>query len=149
MKRIAILLAALVAAGTSVIAAATSIIPANTVRNAVELQIRAATGLDALLRGPVSVSMFPAPAVVFSDVALHQRAAGETALAAESLTVNLRLMPLLAGRVALAVRVAEACGMTLLAIARGDDFEMFSHPERITASVGARRTAVSSAALSA
>jgi FdhD protein len=34
---------------------------------------------------------------------------------------------------ALAVRVAEACGMTLVAIARGDDFEIFSHPRRIAA----------------
>jgi FdhD protein len=32
---------------------------------------------------------------------------------------------------ALAVRVAEACGMTLVAIARGQDFEIFSHPMRI------------------
>src|SRR5258708_26030038 len=31
---------------------------------------------------------------------------------------------------ALAVRVAEACGMTLVAIARGDDYEIFSHPGR-------------------
>jgi FdhD protein len=35
---------------------------------------------------------------------------------------------------ALAVRVAEACGMTLVAIARGQDFEIFSHPQRIAAS---------------
>lgn len=32
---------------------------------------------------------------------------------------------------ALAVRVAESCGMTLVAIARGQDFEIFSHPRRI------------------
>jgi FdhD protein len=32
---------------------------------------------------------------------------------------------------ALAVRVAEACGMTLAAIARGQDFEIFSHPKRV------------------
>ncbi|MEN3385410.1 MAG: FdhD protein [Hyphomicrobiales bacterium] len=32
---------------------------------------------------------------------------------------------------ALAVRVAEACGMTLVAIARGQDFEIFSHPKRV------------------
>jgi FdhD protein len=31
----------------------------------------------------------------------------------------------------LAVRVAEDCGMTLVAIARGQDFEIFSHPNRI------------------
>jgi AsmA protein len=102
VKRIAILLAALIAVGTSVIAAATSIIPANTIRDAVQIQIRAATGLDPVSQGPVSVSMFPAPAVVFADVALHEAAAGETALAAERLTVNLRLMPLLAGRVDIA-----------------------------------------------
>jgi FdhD protein len=36
---------------------------------------------------------------------------------------------------ALAVRVAEACGMTLVAIARGQDFEIFSHSDRIIASV--------------
>ena len=35
---------------------------------------------------------------------------------------------------ALAVRVAEACGMTLVAIARGQDFEIFSHPTRIVVS---------------
>ena len=32
---------------------------------------------------------------------------------------------------ALAVRVADACGMTLVAIARGEDFEIFTHPHRI------------------
>ena len=35
---------------------------------------------------------------------------------------------------ALAVRVAEACGMTLVAIARGQDFEIFSHRRRIAVS---------------
>jgi FdhD protein len=34
----------------------------------------------------------------------------------------------------LAVRIAEACGITLIAIARGHNFEIFSHPERIAAS---------------
>jgi FdhD protein len=32
---------------------------------------------------------------------------------------------------ALAVRVAKACGITLIAVARGPDFEIFSHPERL------------------
>jgi FdhD protein len=31
-----------------------------------------------------------------------------------------------------AVREAEAAGITLIAIARNDGFEVFSHPERIT-----------------
>ena len=32
---------------------------------------------------------------------------------------------------ALAVRMAEACGMTLIAIARKDGFEIFTHPSRV------------------
>jgi FdhD protein len=33
---------------------------------------------------------------------------------------------------ALAIRTAEACGITLVAVARGADFEIFAHPHRIT-----------------
>jgi AsmA protein len=101
VKRIAILLAVL-AAGTSVIAAATGGIPADTVRGAVENEIRAATGFEPLLRGPVSVSMFPVPTVALSDVVLNEPDGGDVALAAEHLTANLRLVPLLAGRVEIA-----------------------------------------------
>jgi FdhD protein len=32
---------------------------------------------------------------------------------------------------ALAVRMAESCGMTLVAIARKDGFEIFTHPHRV------------------
>jgi AsmA protein len=116
VKRIAILLAALLAAGTSVIAAATSFIPADMIRNAVVSEIRAATGLTPRLRGPVSVSMFPAPVVVFSDVTLSGGEISDEAISnatsgaldagkplmAGSLVVNLRLMPMLARRVEIA-----------------------------------------------
>ena len=34
---------------------------------------------------------------------------------------------------ALAVRTAEAAGITLVAIARADGFEIFTHPDRIAA----------------
>jgi len=102
VKRIAILVAAVLAACTTVIAAATHVIPADTFRDAIESQIRAVTGLDPLLRGPMAVSMFPVPTVQFADVALGEPVAGETALAAQQLTVNLRLMPLLARRIEIA-----------------------------------------------
>jgi FdhD protein len=36
---------------------------------------------------------------------------------------------------ALAVRMAEACGMTLVAIARKDGFEVFTHPQRVKGEV--------------
>jgi FdhD protein len=45
---------------------------------------------------------------------------------------------------ALAVRVAQACGMTLVAIAREQDFEIFSHPKRIAVSAPRRPTVLPS-----
>jgi FdhD protein len=39
---------------------------------------------------------------------------------------------------ALAVRTAEAAGITLIAIARADSFEIFTHPERVVGRVSAR-----------
>jgi len=38
---------------------------------------------------------------------------------------------------ALAVRTADACGITLVAVARGRDFEVFTHPQRIVESEAA------------
>jgi len=119
VKRIALLLAALVAAGTAVIAAATAFVPADMIRDAVVSEIKAATGLTLRLHGPVSVSMFPAPTIVFSDVALaggetsdgaasdgavsdRTLGAPEATLTAGSLTVSLRLMPMLAQRITIA-----------------------------------------------
>ena len=43
------------------------------------------------------------------------------------------LMAAVSAPTALAVRTAEAAGITLAAIARSDGFEIFTHPERISA----------------
>jgi FdhD protein len=51
------------------------------------------------------------------------------------------LMVAVSAPTALAVRTAEAAGITLVAIARGDGFEIFTHPERITADVQATEAA--------
>ena len=40
-------------------------------------------------------------------------------------------MVAVSGPTALAVRMAEAAGITLCAIARADGFEIFTHPQRI------------------
>jgi FdhD protein len=50
------------------------------------------------------------------------------------------LMVAVSAPTALAVRMADAAGITLAAIARADGFEIFTHPERITNSVGATET---------
>jgi FdhD protein len=51
------------------------------------------------------------------------------------------LMVAVSAPTALAVRTAEAAGITLAAIARSDGFEIFAHPERITAEASAAEAA--------
>jgi AsmA protein len=102
VKRIATLAAIAIAAGIVAVAGATLVIPVDAVRSAVTSEIRAVTGLDPVLRGPVSISMFPAGTVTFSDVVLGESATGEPAFAAAELTANLRLTSLLAGRIEIA-----------------------------------------------
>jgi AsmA protein len=72
------------------------------VREAVKSEIRAVTGLDPVLRGPVSVSLFPSGTISFDDVVLGGDRADDTALRAERLTARLRFFPLLAGNIQVA-----------------------------------------------
>jgi FdhD protein len=51
------------------------------------------------------------------------------------------LMVAVSAPTALAVRTAEAAGITLAAIARSDGFEIFTHPERIAADASATEAA--------
>ncbi len=102
VRRLAILIAIVIATAIMAGVAATRVIPLDVVGDAVKTQIRMATGLDPILRGPVSISMFPAATVNFSDVVLDDHAGGGQAFAAEQLTANLRLMPLLAGHIEIA-----------------------------------------------
>jgi len=41
---------------------------------------------------------------------------------------------------ALALRTAEAAGITLIGVARGDGFEIFTHPQRIRVKESAKET---------
>jgi AsmA protein len=67
-------------------------------REAVEAQIRAVTGLDLVVKGSTDISIFPASYVSFHDVGLRGGAASDPALAVDVLTANLRLLPLLLQR---------------------------------------------------
>jgi FdhD protein len=42
---------------------------------------------------------------------------------------------------ALAVKMAEAAGITLIAVARSDGFEIFTHPDRVTSATIVQGTA--------
>jgi FdhD protein len=52
-------------------------------------------------------------------------------------TIGASLMVAVSGPTALAVRMADAAGITLAAIARADGFEVFTHPERIVGGIAA------------
>jgi AsmA protein len=67
-------------------------------REAVEAQIRAVTGLDLVVTGPIDVSVFPGSYVSFHDVGLKGGATIDPALQVDVLTANLRLLPLLLRR---------------------------------------------------
>lgn len=57
------------------------------------------------------------------SVEMVQKAAG----------IGIPLIVAISAPTALAVRTAKSTGITLIAIARGDGFEVFTHPQRITA----------------
>jgi AsmA protein len=67
-------------------------------RQAVEAQIRAVTGLDLVVKGAIDVSVFPGSYVSFHDVGLKGGATSDPALRVDVLTANLRLLPLLLRR---------------------------------------------------
>jgi AsmA protein len=67
-------------------------------REAVEAQIRAVTGLDLVVKGNIDVSVFPGSYVSFHDVGLKGGGSADPALSVDVLTANLRLLPLLLQR---------------------------------------------------
>jgi AsmA protein len=102
LKRVAIAVAAVVAATAVAVVAFSLFIPAAAVRDAVAREIHAVTGLDPVLRGDVSVSLFPSGMVRFHDVVLGDDRTGQPGVVADELTARLRYFPLLAGRVEIA-----------------------------------------------
>ena len=102
LKRLAIAVAAVVAAAFVTLIALSFLIPAASVRDAVKSEIHAVTGLDPMLGNDVSLSLFPSGTVRFRNVLLGDDRTGEPAVAADELTARLRYFPLLAGRIEIA-----------------------------------------------
>jgi AsmA protein len=102
LKRLAIAVAAMVAVAFVTLIALSFLMPAAVVRDAVAKQIQAVTGLDPILRGDVSVSLFPSGTVTFRNVLLGDDRTGEPAVVTDELTARLRYFPLLAGRIEIA-----------------------------------------------
>jgi AsmA protein len=98
MKRLWTPVAALVAVALTAVVATSWLINRDALYQAVEAQIRAVTGLDLVVNGPIDVSVFPGSYVSFHDVGLKGGGSAEPALRVDVLTANLRLLPLLLRR---------------------------------------------------
>ena len=66
---------AAIAVGAGVLTAASFLISADAVREQVMSEIRAVTGLNPILRGEATVSLFPTGSVSFADVVLGDASA--------------------------------------------------------------------------
>src|SRR6266478_3857275 len=98
MKRLGMPIAALVGLALIGLIATSWFVNRDTLRAAVEAQIRAVTGLDLVVNGNIDISVFPASYVSFHDVGLKGGATADPALSVDVLTANLRLLPLLLQR---------------------------------------------------
>ena len=101
-KRLGFAVAALLLAIFGVLGIVSVLVPADQVREAIKAEIRAVTGLDPVLRGNISVSLFPYGKVSFADVMLGDASDGTPPLAADRLTTKLRFFSLLAGKIEVA-----------------------------------------------
>src|ERR1700692_4570494 len=98
IKRLGMPVAALLGLGLIGLIMMSWFLNRDALRQAVEAQIRAVTGLDLVVKGNIDVSVFPASYVSFHDVGLKGPAAADPALSVDVLTANLRLLPLLLRR---------------------------------------------------
>lgn len=98
IKRLGTPIAALLGLALVGLVASSWLINRDALRQAVEAQIRAVTGLELVVNGPIDVSVFPGSYVSFHDVGLKGGAASDPALRVDVLTANLRLPPLILRR---------------------------------------------------
>jgi AsmA protein len=102
LRRLAIAVPAVLAAVLVTLIALSFLIPAAAMRDAVNREIRAVTGLNPVLRGDTAASLFPSSMVTFHNVLLGDDGTGEPAVVVDELTAHLRYFPLLAGRIEIA-----------------------------------------------
>lgn len=66
-----------------------------------------------------------------ADSAIMMSSRLSVELVQKAASVNCGIIIAISAPTTLAIRQAEAAGMTLVAVARGEEFEVFTHPERI------------------
>ena len=113
MKRLGMPIGAFLGVAVIGLIATSWLLNRDALREAVEAQIRAVTGLDLMIKGNIDVSVFPGSYVSFHDVGLKGQGTADPALNVDVLTANLRLLPLLLQRFEIAdvmmLRPADPC----------------------------------------
>jgi AsmA protein len=94
-------LGVVVAVALAAIATSSFLISADAARDAVTAQIKALTGLEPRIRGPVAISIFPPDTISLGDVVLGDDR-NQPMLATQVLTARLRLLPLMVGHIEIA-----------------------------------------------
>jgi len=98
MKRLGLPIAAILGVVLAGLASISLLLDRDALRQAVEAQIRAVTGLDLMVNGGIDVTVFPQSRVVFHKVGLKGGGATDPALSVDTMVANLRLLPLLMQR---------------------------------------------------
>ena len=95
LKRLAFAVIVVALAGLGALLVMPFLISADAVREAVTTEIRAITGFTPVLRGKVSLALFPSGSVKFEDVSLGEEGTTAPALAAQQVIARLRFFPFL------------------------------------------------------
>ncbi|WP_315717620.1 MULTISPECIES: AsmA family protein [unclassified Bradyrhizobium] len=98
MRRLGTPIAVLLGIAFVAVLASSWLVNREALRQAVESQIRAVTGLELVVKGHIDVSLFPGSYVSFHDVGLKGSGTEDPALRVDVLTANLQLLPLLLQR---------------------------------------------------
>ncbi len=130
MKKLLIGLGTLVVLLAIAVAAAPFLVPTDTLRARLADQVRAATGRELRVSGPIRFTLLPAPAVRAEDVTFANAPDGKAPYLArlKSLALELRLRALLGGRIEVARLVLAEPEIALEVDARGRGNWVFDPP---------------------
>ena len=98
LKRLGMPMAALLGIALIGLIATSWFLNRDALRQSVEAQIRAVTGLDLVVKGKIDVSVFPGSYVSFHDVGLKGGGSAAPRSSVDVMTANLHLLPLLLQR---------------------------------------------------
>lgn len=107
IKRLGLAILAAFAVGAAALGIVSLLVSPDAAGAAVKAEIKAVTGLEPELAGPVAVSFFPTGSVDLGPVRLGDAGQAEALLTAERLVARLRALPLLAGRIEISDLVLE------------------------------------------